>query len=211
VKIAVARDEAFHFYYPANLDHLRKSGAEISFFSPLRDEKLPAGTDLVYLGGGYPELYAADLSANRPMLRSVRDYARSGGPLYAECGGLIYLGRSVRGGENRYGLCAVFDMDFRMRESRKRLGYVEIELMEDTLIGPRSSRARGHEFHYSEIENEEAAEAYRGAYSVLNGGGSSLRIEGYRVNRALASYVHLHFGSNETIADHLVGHALGVA
>jgi cobyrinic acid a,c-diamide synthase len=208
--VAVARDEAFHFYYPANLDHLREQGADILFFSPLRDSSLPPETDLVYLGGGYPEVYAPELSRNTAMRGCLRDYVSAGGALYAECGGLIYLGRSLLSQGERYPLCSVFDLDFRMLPSRKRLGYVEIELTEDTLIGPKSTRARGHEFHYSEIIQDGSARAYRQVYDLLDGEGERIRAEGYVVNRALASYVHLHFGSNRRIAGNLVEQAVGV-
>jgi cobyrinic acid a,c-diamide synthase len=210
-RIGVANDDAFHFYYTANLDLLKKYGADLIFFSPLVDKKLPQNIDALYIGGGYPESNAAALSANRDMIRQVKDFAQQGGIIYAECGGLIYLGESIDDGTQKHALCGILDLNFRMLESRKMLGYAEIILTEDTVIGNKGGTARGHEFHYSEIIQKEKGETpgLQKVYSIRSRTGSPARREGYTYKNVLASYVHLHFGSNERFAEQFVENCTG--
>jgi cobyrinic acid a,c-diamide synthase len=202
VRLGVARDRAFCFYYPENLEWLARFGAEIVFFSPLDDRDLPDVHGL-YLGGGYPELFARQLSANQAMLRAVRERAGAGLPIYAECGGLMYLSREIHDLEGkRHAMAKVFPFGVRMLPRLKALGYREVTLSADGLLGPAGTRARGHEFHYSEIITE-PAELPRLYQLSARRGGEPVR-EGYSVNRVLASYVHLHFGSNPEVARHFV-------
>jgi cobyrinic acid a,c-diamide synthase len=188
VRIAVAWDRAFGFYYEDNFDLLRAAGAELVFFSPMNDVALPDGIGGIYLGGGYPELYSGELSANIAMRRAIRGWAKAGRLIYAECGGFMYLcrGITVDGGEKKE-MAGVFPVDARMRRQRAALGYREIRLMRDTLLGPAGTVLRGHEFHYSEIE-EMPGEIPR-CYAVDNG-----QFEGYRYKNVLGGYMHLHFG-----------------
>ena len=203
VRLGVARDRAFCFYYPDNLEWLERCGAEIVPFSPLDDEDLPGGLHGLYLGGGYPELFARELSANQKMLRAIRERAQAGLPIYAECGGLMYLGREITDLEGeRHPMAGVLPFGVRMLPRLKALGYREVTLTAGALLGPAGTRARGHEFHYSEIISV-PAELPRVYQLTARRGGEPVR-EGYCVNQVLASYVHLHFGSNPQVARHLV-------
>jgi cobyrinic acid a,c-diamide synthase len=194
LRLAVARDKAFCFYYEDNLDLLRNAGAEIVPFSPLSGAGLPDDVDAVYIGGGYPEIYADALSRNRAMVESIRDWTCSGKPLYAECGGLMYLSRGIRDFEGRYlEMAGVFPFVTELKKERPHLGYREIALNADCILGKQGSALRGHEFHYSQIAG--AGAEIEKVYSVtVNRGG--MRKEGYRFKNTLASYIHLHFGSN---------------
>ena len=205
VKIAVARDEAFCFVYEENLRLLAESGAELIPFSPIRDTALPEGIAGIYLPGGYPELFAETLAANGVMKQSISGAIDRGMPVYAECGGFIYLTKGVVSPigqpEVPDGFVGVFPVMTRMLNRRKALGYREIELAADSVIGRKGMIARGHEFHYSEI-SEMPAEIER-VYRVRRGS-VELGSEGYRVNNCLASYIHLHFGSCPEIGRNFV-------
>lgn len=203
VRLGVARDRAFCFYYPENLEWLARFGAEIVPFSPLEDRDLPEVHGL-YLGGGYPELFARQLSANQAMLRAIRERALAGLPIYAECGGLMYLCREISDLEGqKHTMAGVFPFSVRMLPRLQALGYREVTLTSDGLLGRAGTQARGHEFHYSEIISE-PADLPRLYQLTARRGGKSRR-EGYIVNQVLASYVHLHFGSNPELARHFVG------
>jgi len=203
VRIAVARDEAFSFCYPENLELLEAAGAEIEFFSPLRNHHLPAGISGLYLPGGYPELYAPQLAANLSLLQAIRTAASAGMPIYAECGGLIYLSGGVDGAASDHlqPFVALFPAWARMLPQRKALGYRQVTFRFDTILGPAGTVARGHEFHYSEVVI--AAEVPR-SYAVSRADGQILEDEGYTLNNVLASYVHLHFASHPALAVNLV-------
>jgi cobyrinic acid a,c-diamide synthase len=203
VRLGVARDRAFCFYYPENLELLASFGAELVPFSPLTDPELPAGLDGVYLGGGYPELYAGQLAANESLKQALKQDAAGGMPIYAECGGLMYLAREIRDLEERvHPMAGVFPFSVRMLPRLKALGYREVTLTADSLLGPAGTTARGHEFHYSEIVGEPIGVPR--LYRLTPRRGGEAVSEGYRANRVLASYVHLHFGSNPEVARHLV-------
>ena len=229
IKIAVAYDKAFCFYYEDNLDLLRREGAEIVPFSPLSDSKIPEGIDALYIGGGYPELYADELSGNRPILESIKNFSEKGMPLYAECGGFMYLTEGIYNLENNYfPMAGVFPLRTKMTGRRARLGYREAVFKEDSLLGNKGFVVRGHEFHYSEILDRTKSTEYKGTkaqrhkgtkqeieaqdsystldliYSVKDGSGKSLQDEGYRVKNTLGSYMHIHFGSNTSIAKNFV-------
>jgi cobyrinic acid a,c-diamide synthase len=209
VRIAVAADQAFSFYYQDNLDLLQREGGQIVFFSPLADTALPEAVDAVYLGGGYPELYAQRLSHNGSMKASISEWARTGGTIYAECGGFMYLTKSIRDFEgNVYGMTGVFPFTTAMKQGRAHLGYRELCLSESCALGKEGEVARGHEFHYSEIEESQQVVADR-VYRIRNGSGDNLPPEGYRYKRTLGSYVHIHFGSNPTIAARFIEFAQG--
>jgi cobyrinic acid a,c-diamide synthase len=203
VRLAVARDRAFCFYYPDNLEWLARWGAEIVPFSPLDDKDLPGEVHGLYLGGGYPELFARQLSANQAMLRTILKRAEAGLPMYAECGGLMYLCREIYDLEGeRHAMAGVLPFGVRMLPRLKALGYREVTLMANGLLGPAGTRARGHEFHYSEIVSE--PEQLPRLYQLTARRGGKAVQEGYTVNQVLASYVHLHFGSNPEVARHFV-------
>lgn len=148
-RIAVARDRAFCFYYEDGLRLLEKLGAELVNFSPLNDHALPPAVDGMILGGGYPELYAAELSANAGMLASIRDAVKGGLPTLAECGGFMYLHRELEGADGkRYPLAAVIDASCEKKARLVRFGYAEFTANVDNLLCKAGEALRGHEFHY---------------------------------------------------------------
>ena len=198
IRIGVARDRAFCFYYPDNLDLLEKAGAQIVPFSPLNDTKLPGNLDGIYFGGGYPELHAAALAENKSMRDAVRHASREGLPIYGECGGFMYLCRElIDAGGGTHPMCGCFPMTTQMHPKLRVLGYRQVALTTDTLLGPEGTVLRGHEFHYSDLAAP-AAETDRSVqtvYTVSARKGAKPRPEGYRVHQTLGSYIHLHFGS----------------
>ncbi len=199
VRIGIARDAAFCFYYEENLASLAAAGAEPVEFSPLTDRALPANLAGLYLGGGYPELYAAELAANQGMRAAIRDWSLSGRPLYAECGGFMYLTGGIHDSDGRFHpMAGVFPVEARMQRGRASLGYREATLTSPTMFGRPGVTLRGHEFHYSAIGPMPATVAR--AYRLGDG-----REEGYLINqRTLGSYLHLHFGGTPEAARRFV-------
>ncbi len=202
VRIGVARDEAFCFYYADNLDALRAAGAEVVWFSPLRDVVLPPGISGLYFGGGYPELYAAALGANRPLLAAVRKAHAQGMPIYAECGGLMYLTEALEDTEGqRHPMVGLIPGICRMKR-RLTMGYREVRLAADGLLGAAGQRLRGHEFHYSTWQRPEGAPP---AYVIEpRHPAEEPRAEGFAGGHLHASYIHLHFGQDEWLAAQMV-------
>lgn len=188
VRLGVARDEAFCFYYQDNLDMLETAGAELVFFSPLHDAILPDKLDGLYLGGGYPELHAERLAANSSMRAAVQAFSRSGKPVYGECGGFMYLTEAIISADKKeYPMTGVYPVRSRMQKGLRRLGYRQVEMQAETILGPAGSPCYGHEFHYSTIDKMPVA--IKRGY-VLDDG----RAEGYLKDKTLAGYVHLHWG-----------------
>ncbi|MEK6777126.1 MAG: cobyrinate a,c-diamide synthase [bacterium] len=203
VRIGVAMDEAFCFYYEDNLDLLRDMGAELIFFSPLHDLHLPGNVDGLYLGGGYPEVYAEHLSQNQSLLMEVREAAESGLPIYAECGGMIFLSRGIYDtGGDLYPMAGVFPFETEMLTRRQALGYVTVTVEEENLLGVPGDVIRGHEFHYSRIR--EMGGAVRCTTSVQKRAGEEKQPEGFMVKNTFGSYVHIHFGTQKNLAGSLV-------
>jgi cobyrinic acid a,c-diamide synthase len=200
-KIAVALDESFNFYYADNLDALSRSGAALVFFSPVHEPKLPEDIAGIMLGGGFPEVLADRLEKNTSMIRSIRNAVQDGMPVYGECGGLMYLTRSIRGykGEKKARkMAGLVDADTLMT-SELTLNYTEARCN-----GPIFGRAnlRGHEFHYSSIENVGRDSKF--AYSMMRGKGITDNMDGMIVNgNGLAAYMHLHFAETK-LPDRLV-------
>lgn len=194
ITLAVAYDKAFNFYYQDNLDILTEYGAELKFFSPLNDKKLPDNIDGIYIGGGYPEVYAKELEANVSLRKQIKKLAEDGMFIYAECGGLMYLAEGIIDLEGRRnGMVGIFPANSRMLNKRKSLGYVSVEAIDDTVLAQNGSKIRGHEFHYSEID---MPDEIKRAYKVTKAGNGQEWFEGYCYKNVLASYVHIHFGSN---------------
>ncbi len=202
VTIAVARDRAFQFYYPDNLQALEQAGARLVFWSPVADRALP-DADGLYLGGGYPELYGRELAENKPMREAVRAFAASGRPVLAECGGLMYLAESLTDLEGRcWPMAGVLPAAVVMERGRLVLGYREVTLDVAGPLGPAGTRARGHEFHCSRLGDVPAS--LPRLFAVTDGSGGAARPEGFVIGGASMSYIHLHFGSNPALADNLV-------
>jgi cobyrinic acid a,c-diamide synthase len=198
VRVAVARDESFCFYYEDNLDALRELGAKIVTWSPLRDRELPKGVDALYFGGGYPELYARQLSENQSLLGDLRRFAQAGKPIYAECGGMMYLAEKLDLLDGTS--CAMAGVLPLRVATTKRLvhfGYADVEFLEDCLLGEKGTVVRGHSFHCSRVVGDSLTHpAYRVHYSLS---GRRL-LDGYSEGNVLASYIHLHFRSNAGLA-----------
>jgi len=202
VRIGVARDEAFCFYYEDNFDLLRQAGAELVFFSPLRDENLPENIAGLYLGGGYPELYAADLSDNTSMMNAIRQAIEANMPTYAECGGLMFLTESITDLEGAvYPMIGVVPGRSQM-VGKLTMGYRRVTAVTDSLLLPAGAETRGHEFHYSDWVGrpDDLGHAYRVSPRMRE----QVRQEGFVSDHLLASYVHLHFGANGEIARNFV-------
>jgi len=196
-RVAVARDAAFCFYYPENLELLACAGGEIVPFSPLSDAGLPQGTGLLYLGGGYPELHAEKLAKNESMRADIRDFQRRGGTIYAECGGLMYVCRElVDASGTCFPMLDLLPARTVMQSRRAALGYVSLRTTRPSPLGPGGTTARGHEFHYSRLEPLGPL-SYAGE---LDHGRGELRPDGIIEENLWAGYAHLHFGSNPEIA-----------
>jgi cobyrinic acid a,c-diamide synthase len=202
LRLGVARDEAFCFYYQDNLDLLTRFGADLCFFSPVRDSHLPPDLSGLYLGGGYPELFARQLGENHHLKGEILAAARGGMPVFAECGGFMYLTRSIEVEQRDYPMVGLYPFKTRMLSRRKALGYREVELKKGTLLGPQGLRARGHEFHYSELINE--TEEIADLYHVSNRDGMTVGVDGFMAYNTLAGYIHFHFGSNPEMAANFV-------
>jgi cobyrinic acid a,c-diamide synthase len=203
VRIGVARDAAFCFYYPDNLELLAAAGARLVPFSPLTDGHLPDGLAGLYFGGGYPELHAKALADNRSLRQEIRQLSRKNMPIYGECGGFMYLCREM--GDTHgdvFPMTGCLPFGTRMLDRLKALGYREITQTQATVLGPAGQTARGHEFHYSTIADG-AVDAQRGL-SVTDRAGMQKSAEGFVVDQTLGSYVHLHFGSCPQAATHFV-------
>ncbi|MGO9415542.1 MAG: cobyrinate a,c-diamide synthase, partial [Syntrophobacteraceae bacterium] len=213
-EIAVARDAAFCFYYPDNLELLEKAGARLRFFSPVSGETFPEACSGAYLGGGYPELFAKAISGNARFLESLRERAGLGMPIYAECGGLMTLGRFIETIEGeKYDMAGILPFGTRMLPRRKSLGYTEVVLRRQCLLGGPGMVIRGHEFHYSEIVGLELdpvlhlpSSVLEFAYDLRGRKHEAARREGYQAGSVLASYIHLHWGSAPEAAGQFVGH-----
>ncbi|MEW6379059.1 MAG: cobyrinate a,c-diamide synthase [bacterium] len=191
--VGIAKDEAFCFYYQDNFDLLRQAGAELVFFSPLRDRSIPASCEALYLGGGYPELYGLQLSQNLSMLDSIRSFIEDGGQVLAECGGFVYLSRGIQTFDHQFfPLAGIFPVCPRMGK-KVHLGYREIHLAEDCPLGLSGNRLRGHEFHYSTTER--MPDTIPRVYYGLDSRGTKEKVEGFRYKNCLAGYPHIHFGS----------------
>lgn len=194
VRVGIARDRAFCFYYEDNLEGLTRHGAELVPFSPIDAPALPRDLDGLYIGGGYPELHAAALAVNAGLRAEIRAASAAGMPIYAECGGFMYLCEHLRDLSGAAApMVGCFPFTSRMLPRLKSLGYREVRFARDTILGPAGSVARGHEFHYSELEP--ASGPVDRAYAAAAADGSSTAVQGYVSNRTLAGYVHLHFGS----------------
>ncbi|MEE4563158.1 cobyrinate a,c-diamide synthase [Paenibacillus polymyxa] len=192
--IAVARDAAFNFYYPENMDLLRLAGAEIAYFSPLAGERVPEHANGLYLGGGFPEEFAADIAANTGFLQDIRNAVSRDMPVFAECGGYMILARTLtdRAGHAHH-MAGVIPSDVRMQEKRAALGYREATALQDCLLLEAGETIRGHEFHYSVMSYDESAAPYPFAYQTK--GMRGLQSEGYAKGNLLAAYTHIHLAS----------------
>ncbi len=200
-RIGLAFDEAFHFYYDDNLRRLESLGAELVRFSPIHDAHLP-DVDGVYFGGGYPEVHAEELSRNLSMRKDVAAFAEAHGPIYGECGGLMYLSNGIRTLDGvLHPMVGLIPGEAEMKDRLQALGYVEVDTKDATILGPAGLKFRGHQFRYSDFRLPPEVEC---VYSVRRRRGGEVFQEGYRQGNTLASYVHAHWASNPRLAQGFV-------
>lgn len=200
VRIGLARDAAFSFYYQDALELLEACGAQLVPFSPLGDRTLPE-VDGLYLGGGYPEVHARRLAENEPMRRAVASAVAAGMPVYAECGGMLYLGRELVDGRRRAEMVGALPITARMHGRPVALGYVTVEAQADTLLLRRGETVRGHEFHWSTVDADETLEP---AYRVTEGEGLGGGRDGIATPTLLAGFTHVHFAAKPEMARRFV-------
>jgi len=188
--VAIALDSSFNFYYHDNLEALRREGAKLKFFSPVGDKKIPK-CDLIYIGGGFPEVLGQSLERNTTMRNLIKKHAEDGMPIYAECGGLMYLTKSISFGKKKYKMVGLFDAETQMTK-KMTLNYTEGRITSNCLIsGP--TKFRAHEFHYSKISN--LARDAKLVYELKIGEGISGKKDALSEYNTLASYCHLYFDS----------------
>jgi cobyrinic acid a,c-diamide synthase len=188
-RIAVARDEAFLFVYPAVLEGWRRQGATLSFFSPLADEPPDSAADAVYLPGGYPELHAGRLAAAERCLAGLRRAAAAKAAIYGECGGYMLLGDSLTGADGAtHRMTGLLPLATSFAERRLHLGYRSARLLADTPLGPRGARFRGHEFHYATTLRTGDAEPL---FALADSCGIDLGPSGLRRGSVFGSFIHL--------------------
>ncbi|SMG38860.1 cobyrinate a,c-diamide synthase [Dethiosulfovibrio salsuginis] len=203
VKVAVAMDRAFHFYYQDNLDILSHMGAEIVPFSPLEDSSLPEAS-AIYIGGGFPELTAEELESNHTMREDILKKAQLGMPIFAECGGLMYLVDRIEtpDGVDR-SMVGIFSGKVSMGKRLRALGYCHGETLRNTLFGPKGRAIKGHVFHWSSYEGPEDT-----SWALRLTKGDTNTMEGLAYKNVLASYLHVHFASDLSIAESFISSAL---
>ncbi|MDA8442188.1 MAG: cobyrinate a,c-diamide synthase, partial [Peptococcaceae bacterium] len=202
VRLAVARDEAFSFYYQDTLDLLTKLGAVIIPFSPLHDTQLPAAVDGIIIGGGFPESFLTELTGNTSMLQSIRAAHAQGKPIYAECGGLMYLCQEICSFEGEsYAAVGIIPAQTSMQKRLQGMGYRTGIMQCATVLGPMGTVVKGHEFHYSATRY---AEGNARAYQIAAADGADQGLEGYVAPNLLASYLHLNLAGQPELAEHFI-------
>jgi len=187
--ISVALDSSFNFYYKDNFEALRREGANLEFFSPINDKTIP-NTDGLYIGGGFPEILGKDLENNQKMRCLIKKLAESNIPIYAECGGLMYLGKSIDFGGKTYKMVGLFEGETKMTKKMK-LNYTKGKSISNSIISKSSKVFHGHEFHYSELKNIPKDSKF--AYELKIGEGIKDKKDGLILYNTLASYCHLYF------------------
>lgn len=188
MKIGIAYDFAFNFYYRDNIDLLNYLGIETVFFSPIKDEKIPDDVNMLYIGGGYPELFAVELTNNFSMRNSIKEFAENGGYIYAECGGLMYMSEKIKTFDgNEYSMTSVLEGSCKMSDKLQHFGYITVKNKET------NKYINAHEFHYSveEIKNDTVFEVLK-----TRGSKTTTWESGYKYKNVIASYPHIHFYSN---------------
>ncbi len=199
VKIGVAYDEVFNFYYKENIESLEANNAKIEYFSPLNDEHLP-DIDGLYIGGGYPELFSKQLNENKSMLKDIKSFHMDNHPIFAECGGLMYLMKSIHEDEQ----VNIYPYKSVLTDKVQALKYTIAEVQKDNIISKKGEKFNGHEFHYSKVIVESPKNDF--AFKITRGKGSYNLQDGFMEKNTLASYVHTHvaampnFGGNLCIS-----------
>ncbi|MBZ9570375.1 Ni-sirohydrochlorin a,c-diamide synthase [Methanobrevibacter sp. TMH8] len=195
-RIGIARDEVFNFYYTENFESLEDNNAKLTYFSPFKDEELP-DVDALYIGGGYPEIFAKELEANESMKLAIKKFHNDNKPIYGECGGLIYLSKSIDG----FKTCDILPYPSQMTDKVQGLSYVIAKSNEDNLISQKGEVFRGHEFHYTKLcIDEKDVNSANFAFDIERGRGIINKQDGLSVGNTLANYIHLHACSCPNLA-----------
>lgn len=204
VRIGVAQDEAFSFYYPESLDVLKSMGAEIVPFSPLKDKELPVVDGLLF-GGGFPEMFVSELANNVSMRQSIYTACKVGMPIYAECGGFMYLTREIVDFDGqRYEMVGAIPASCSMQSKLQTVGYVEATALTDNVLCDAQQSIRGHEFHFSMMDIDESVEGFPWAFEFKKTRTGAVYPGGYAQGNLLASYLHMHFAGHEQAAGHFI-------
>ena len=204
VKIGVAKDEAFTFYYPQSLEYLEELGATLVPFSPLKDKQIPEVDGLIF-GGGFPEMFLNELSGNADLVENIRRLAKDGMPIYAECGGLMYLCRGIEGFDGDYHeMVGLVPAVCQMQKKLQRVGYVSGDALKNSIIADKGDMLKGHEFHFSTLVPDCSSEDFSWAYSLRGTRQAKPHEEGYTYENVLASYLHLSFVGNPKAAEKFI-------
>lgn len=199
VRIGVAKDEAFTFYYPTSLSALAEKGAVLVPFSPLADETIPDVDGLLF-GGGFPEMFLEKLAANVSLKTSIKNARDAGMPIFAECGGLMYLCREIFDFEEKeYEMVGLVPAVCRMQKKLQRVGYVTAKALRESILAQAGETLRGHEFHFSTMEPD--ASDFPWAYELTGSRQKEAHREGYAAGAVLASYLHINFDGSPAAAD----------
>jgi len=199
VSIGIAFDQAFHFYYQDNLDLLEALGARLVYFSPLKDSQLPNDLHGLYIGGGFPEVFAEELAQNTRMKESIWKFYQAGAPIYAECGGLMYLCEALVDFEGHaHEMIGLVPARTIMQRDKLSLGYVEVEVLKDNILSRKGERFRAQTFHYSVLDGENPNPCYRAKH------GEKFSYDGYGLKNLLATYIHAHFAAAPQLAENFV-------
>ncbi len=196
----MAKDEAFNFYYGAGLSELERLGAEIIFFSPLHDEHLPENISGLIIGGGFPEMFAAQLEQNKKIRAEIFHAAEVGLPIFAECGGFMYLMKNLIDFDGKsFEMCGLIDGTAKMTKKLQTVGYVEAEILKDCIIGRAGDKIHAHEFHFSaaETSDEKIFKCRRMRTGKEYFAGASKK-------NLVASYLHIHFAGNTSAASNFI-------
>lgn len=201
VDIAVARDECFHFYYQDNLDILEHYGARLKYFSPLKSKSLPKGVRGVYIGGGFPELFAEKLALNEDLRRDIKLKSKQGLPMYAECGGLMYLMRELQIADKKsFSMAGIFPGKTKMGKGLRMFGYYDVTCINSNIFCGKNETTKGHVFHWSYLI--QMPKTISCAFRLQRR--DRILQDGYMKNNTLASYLHIHFGTNTGFAERFV-------
>ncbi|TWH48339.1 cobyrinate a,c-diamide synthase [Sporomusa sp. KB1] len=204
IRIGVAQDDVFTFYYPSSLEVLTEFGAEIIPFSPLTDKQLPT-VDGIILGGGFPEMFVRELSANIGMRQDILQAAKAGMPIYAECGGLMYLARQITDFDGQtYDMAGVIPAVCQMQSKLETVGYVEAKALTNNVLCTTGESLRGHEFHFSRMVPEVSSGEFPWAFAFKKMRTGAVYQGGYAAGNVLASYLHMHFAGNRQAAEQFV-------
>ena len=198
-KIAVAKDAAFNFYYEESLHELEKLGAELIYFSPLEDEKLPANISGLIIGGGFPEMFAQKLQDNKKIRLAIRDSAENNLPIYAECGGFMYLMNSITDFDGKiFEMCGIIPSQAVMTSKLQTVGYIDAEILQDCIIGKAGDKIHAHEFHFSTADTD------KNIFGCKRMRTGKIYRAGFFTKNIVASYLHIHFAGCQSAAENFV-------